>query len=239
LNELRVERSKNELRRAKTGRLISRRAVQRFVIRENIARFERLLADAASHDGKERNRLQALLASAQRELALLDASSVGLQEAQALSSSLRGTFNRDPNAVRDFQRRFEASELGYMLLDPRPGLHIIDVNDAFVRATSTSRESVTGERLFEAFPENPEFEEADGIANAFASLKVAAETRQAHIMPTQRYDVRDGDGKFVPSYWRAEHTPILDDDGRLLYLLHNSENLNNQVLGRLGGDGTA
>jgi PAS domain-containing protein len=181
LNELRVERSKNELRRAKTGRLISRRAVQRFVIRENIARFERLLADAASHDGKERNRLQALLA----------------------------------------------------------GVHIIDVNDAFVRATSTSRESVTGERLFEAFPENPEFEEADGIANAFASLKVAAETRQAHIMPTQRYDVRDGDGKFVPSYWRAEHTPILDDDGRLLYLLHNSENLNNQVLGRLGGDGTA
>ena len=36
----------------------------------------------------------------------------------------------DTTSVREFRREFENSQCPYLILDPRPGLHIIDINDA-------------------------------------------------------------------------------------------------------------
>jgi hypothetical protein len=40
-------------------------------------------------------------------------------------------------------------------------------------------------------------------------------------MKVQRYDVRDAAGDFAERHWRPINTPIFDDTGRLLYLLHH------------------
>ncbi|WP_246208164.1 hypothetical protein [Bradyrhizobium rifense] len=49
-----------------------------------------------------------------------------------------------------------------MLLDPGPGLQIVDINAAYAKATLIVRESVLGRSLFEVFPDNPDDPHADG-----------------------------------------------------------------------------
>ncbi|WP_246783603.1 PAS domain-containing protein [Bradyrhizobium sp. CCBAU 21365] len=135
--------------------------MQRFICEQNIARFERLFGEA--QDEKVRTTLRSLLASSKRELALLNSETDG---SNAFPSSRRRMQLADPAAVRQqFQPEFDSSPHPYMLLDPGPGLHIVDINDAYAAATFISRADVVGKSLFEVFPDNPDDALADGVSN--------------------------------------------------------------------------
>ena len=69
-----------------------------------------------------------------------------------------------------------------MLLDPGPGLNIVDINTAYAAATFITRSDVVGKSLFEIFPDNPNDALADGVSNLYTSLKIAAQTGQPHAM---------------------------------------------------------
>ena len=62
------------------------------------------------------------------------------------------------------------------------------------------------------------------------SLRAAAETGRPHTMPVQRYDVRDMSGRFVEKYWEPVNTPILDQNGNLIFILHHAEDVTETVL---------
>ena len=117
-----------------------------------------------------------------------------------------------------------------MLLDPGPGLHIVDINDAYGRATFTNRNDVVGRSLFEIFPDNPDDELADGVSNLYASLRTVVRTGQPHAMAVQRYDIRDLQGQFVERHWQPINSPVHDGDGLLIYLLHHVEDVTADVL---------
>jgi hypothetical protein len=56
----------------------------------------------------------------------------------------------------DFQTLFEADPGLYLVLLPdAPRYTIVAVNDAYARATMTTREDILGRGLFDAFPDNP------------------------------------------------------------------------------------
>jgi len=170
-----------------------------------------------------------MIFSTQRDLAFLNANSsgVGLPPPRFSPAGI----NRDGHhVVSQFQREFENSPHLYLVLNPRPGLHIIDVNDAYARATMTTRAVVAGERMFDVFPDNPDDPFADGVSNLYASLRSAAETGRPHAMQVQRYDLRHSNGKFVERYWRPVNSPVFDDNGRLIYLLHYVEDVTSEVL---------
>jgi PAS domain-containing protein len=116
-----------------------------------------------------------------------------------------------------------------MLLDPGPGLHIVDINGAYAEATFITRSDVVGKSLFEIFPGNPDDVLADGVSNLYASLRIVAQTGQPHAMAIQRYDIRDPNGEFVERRWQPINTPIHDKDGHLVFLLHHVENVTDQV----------
>lgn len=84
---------------------------------------------------------------------------------------------------------------------------------------------VAAERLAEVFLDNPDDPAADGVSNLFASLKTAAQTKRPHEVAVQRYDVRDASRQFVLRYWKPVNTPILNDAGELLFLLHHVEDV--------------
>ena len=44
-------------------------------------------------------------------------------------------------------------------------------------------------------------------------------------MAIQRYDVRDPSGAFIERLWQPINTPIFDDKGRLIYVLHEANQL--------------
>lgn len=202
--------------------------MQRFVCEQNIVHFERLLREAT--DPTLQKTLRGLLASAKRELALLSSAASG---ADTTPFEQRRRQHGDAAAIRrQFQSEFDASPHPYMLLDPGPGLVIIDINDAYSAATLTDRTEVVGRLLFEIFPDNPDDPLADGVSNLYGSLRIVGETGQAHAMAIQRYDIRDPDGVFVERYWQPINSPIHDAAGHLAYLLPHVEDVTAQVTGR-------
>lgn len=198
--------------------------MRQFIAEQNVRHFERILETEV--DAKNRIVVRELLAEAQRELALIEAEMFGAAVRPAPSASDRAPPHRArASALSLFRDSFEATDQPLRLVDPRPGLHVVDVNDAYKTATLVSREQVCGEKLFDAFPDNPTDAFADGVSNLFRSLCRAAETGLPDTMPIQRYDVRASDGTFVVKYWRPVNTPIFDANRRLLHIVHHVEDV--------------
>jgi PAS domain-containing protein len=199
--------------------------MQRFVCEQNVSHFEKLLNEAT--DPTLRRTLTSLLAAAKRELALIDATQRGVD---TLPPKLSRSRPHAPQTIlRKLKPDFDASPHAYMILDPGPGLRIVEVNNAFARATQIERDKIVGKPLFEVFPDNPDLAVADGVSNLYASLRAAVQTGRPHAMPIQRYDVRDAAGKFIEKYWQPVNTPVHDDDDRLICLLHHVEDVTDQM----------
>ncbi|MCC6921066.1 MAG: PAS domain-containing protein [Alphaproteobacteria bacterium] len=194
--------------------------MQRFLVQQNLLRFQRRLTIEPLE--AMRATLRGLIAAAKRDLAILDAAQTGAMpgpqiHAEAVRRSL-------------FQREFETQASPSMLLDARAGLRVVDVNDAYARHTLAARDKVAGEKLFDVFPDNPDDPEADGVSNLYASIHTAARTRETHVMATQRYDVRDASGRFVEKHWAPRNVPVFDAGGRLIYILHQAEDVTAEVV---------
>lgn len=169
--------------------------------------------------------VDSLIASTRRELALLSAEMMG---AQSLVGQFGvGTAYRRPARTerRLFRDTIEMSPELYMVLDPRAGLHIVDINEAYAAGTLTSRRQAAGEKLFDLFPDNPGLADADGVGNLFESLQRVAQSGQPHVMAVQRYDVQDDEGRFVEKHWKCTNIPIFDEQARLIFLLHHAEDV--------------
>ncbi|WP_137043443.1 PAS domain-containing protein [Pseudolabrys sp. FHR47] len=195
-----------------------------FICEQNIANFQKLLATSA--DETLQHTLQILLAASKRELAILKSQTDGANARRPGSRPAPG----DAQTVKqEIQAEFDSSRNPYMLLDPGPGLNILDVNDAYARATLIRRSEVVGKSLFEIFPDNPEHTLADGVSNLYASLKTVAQTGQPHAMAVQRYDIRNPAGEFVERHWQPINSPIKDKAGNLVFLLHHVEDVTDPV----------
>lgn len=199
--------------------------MQRFICEQNVAHFQKLL-DGASDPALSRT-LESLLSSARRDLAMLESAVLGAEESPLEARRRR---HGDADGIRQqFQPEFVASSHPYMLIDPAPGLRIVDINDAYAQATFTHREDVVGRSLFEIFPDNPGDALADGVSNLYTSLRTVVRTGQAHAMAIQRYDIRNPDGQFVERHWQPVNSPIHDSDGVLIFLLHHVEDVTADV----------
>lgn len=107
-----------------------------------------------------------------------------------------------------------------------PSYTILDVNDAYLLATNSTREALVGKSVFGAFPANPSDEEAKNIKMTIDSFEQAIRTRKTHTMWDYRYDIPiRGTDKFEERYWTTSNTPVLDDEGNVSYLIHSPANV--------------
>ncbi len=200
-------------------------AMQRFLLQNNIARYEQKLK-AAGLDPAERMTLQALLADARRDLALFDSEQLGSKPRPYDGAANEITQPEQFHHV--FMKAFNDSANLYLIIDPGPGLKIVDANDAYCAATMTIRSEIAGRPLFAVFPDNPADRGADGVSNLFHSIKIAVESRLPHEMAIQRYDVRDQDGAFQKRYWRPVNSPLFDEQGAVKFILHHVADVTEQ-----------
>ena len=130
----------------------------------------------------------------------------------------------------DTLRALETAPNMYLILSP--DLYILTASNLYLKATSATREMIVGKHIFEAFPDNPEWVGANGVANIKASLEEVLSKKEAHIMPIQKYDVPDykNPGKFIERYWDPCHTPILDDRGDIQYIIQLATDVTEKVL---------
>jgi len=125
---------------------------------------------------------------------------------------------------------FESVPGLYVVLTP--GLEIVAVSDAYLRATMTTRQEIVNRPMFEIFPDNPDEVGATGVRNLGASLRRVLDQKQPDAMAVQKYDVRrpaSEGGGFEERYWSPINSPVLDEAGNLLYIIHRVEDVTEYV----------
>ncbi|MBC7864004.1 MAG: PAS domain-containing protein, partial [Bacteroidia bacterium] len=128
----------------------------------------------------------------------------------------------------DFRLLFESAPGLYLILSP--DLKIVAVSDSYLNATMTKREEITGRKLFDVFPDNPDDPDADGVSNLRASLtKVIANCRE-DSMAVQKYDIRRTDGTFEERFWSPLNKPVLNSKNEVIYIIHRAEDVTEFVL---------
>jgi PAS domain S-box-containing protein len=132
--------------------------------------------------------------------------------------------------VLNFWAVFESAPDAYLLLAPdAPRFTMVAANETRLRVTMTRREDVIGRPLFEVFPDNPTDRGATGVRNLRASLDEVLRTGKPHRMALQKYDIRRPDGAFEERYWDPLNSPVFDDRGALIYIIHRVEDVTAQV----------
>ncbi|MET9724141.1 PP2C family protein-serine/threonine phosphatase [Streptomyces zaomyceticus] len=120
---------------------------------------------------------------------------------------------------------FAATPSPYLVL--APDLVIVDVNDAYLRATGRTRADLLGQHVFDAFPDNPGDPDADGVKNLGASLGRVLATGETDTMAVQKYDIPvvSQPGVFEERWWSPVNTPVKDADGRVAWIIHRVEDV--------------
>lgn len=117
----------------------------------------------------------------------------------------------------DFQQLLNHAPNPYVVMDT--DLRLVWMNDAYLAVTMRERDQIIGRKMFEAFPSNPDTE-SFRLLNA--SLCRVLKTARPDEIALIRYDIPAPDGSIEPRYWSATHTPILDDEGELEFILQHT-----------------
>jgi PAS domain-containing protein len=133
-------------------------------------------------------------------------------------------------AERHYRRIFDVAPQNLLLLTP--DFTIRDANRAYLRATMTNPSAIVRRPLFDVFPDNPGDPDATGVRNVSASLNAVLRDKAEHTLPVQRYDLRRPDGAWEVRYWKPRNIPILDANGEVEFIVHQTEDVTRAVLGQ-------
>ncbi|MGB4401080.1 MAG: PAS domain S-box protein [Daejeonella sp.] len=126
---------------------------------------------------------------------------------------------------------YEASPSASLVLLPDfPRYTIVNTNWAYCQATNSRTCDLINKGLFEAFPDNPNDPEADGVEKLRASLELVVATKASHKMDTQKYDIPvPGTKGFEVKYWSPENTPVLNYLGEVAFIIHTVVDITEKI----------
>ena len=118
---------------------------------------------------------------------------------------------------------FNCSPVAKLIMKPdAPVYTIIDVNEAYLSATNSTRESLIGKPVFAAFPGNPTDLESKNIERAKLSFEEAIRSKSPHTISNYRYDIPiPGSSEFEERYWTTTNIPVLNDKGEVEFFIHS------------------
>ncbi|MBB3995660.1 PAS domain S-box-containing protein [Sulfitobacter undariae] len=117
----------------------------------------------------------------------------------------------------DLDALFAAAPSPYLLVDP--DLRIVWVNDAYVGTVGRERGALIGRLLLEEFPA-PANSAPDQLLRT--SFRRVLETGKADHLPLIPYPIESAEGQIEDRFWSATHTPIIDADGKVEFILQNT-----------------
>lgn len=132
----------------------------------------------------------------------------------------------DDKKTIDYKQIFDHSPAAKLIIAAdAPVFTILDVNEAYLLRTNSTRDDLVGKSVFSVFPANPDDLVSENIALTIDSFEKVIETRQPHTISDYRYDIPvRGSDKFEERYWTTTNTPILDEEGNVRYLIHSPVN---------------
>jgi PAS domain S-box-containing protein len=135
----------------------------------------------------------------------------------------------------DFKLLFDALPHLVLVLSPGPDFIMVAANERRLRGTNTRREDCIGRSIFEVFGRNPDEQSEFGAGVLRASLERVMRTCQPDHMAITKYDIPHvvgEDAGFEVRYWSPLNTPVLNDQGEVIYIIHQTEDVTEQVLAR-------
>ncbi|WP_313483695.1 ATP-binding protein [Stutzerimonas kunmingensis] len=133
----------------------------------------------------------------------------------------------------NYQAIFEAVPNLHLILAPDRDFTILAASDAQLRATHTRREESIGRPVFDVFRKNPDDPTEFGTSVLRDSLERVLRSRAPDRMAITRYDIprpAAQGGGFELRYWRPLNVPVLDEHGAVLYIIHQVEDVTEEVL---------
>lgn len=142
------------------------------------------------------------------------------------------TLSAGPDEISRFCiRLFEAMPGNNLLIKAdSPRYSMMAVNDGFLQITGKSKAGIIGKGLWEAFPPSPDIPGFAGMEEVKFSLNEVIRTKKSHQLPIQRYDIAGTEKKFSQRYWKINHSPLLNDDGEVAYIIHTTDDITKEVL---------
>lgn len=110
-----------------------------------------------------------------------------------------------------------------------PDFEIIHASNSYLEATMADKRNIVGKDMFEAFPDNPNDAQANGVKNLKASLDEVLRTQKPHKMPIQKYDVPGPDGTFEERYWDVINAPVIGKNKQIDYIIHSVTDVTEKV----------
>ncbi|MEW9855356.1 sensor histidine kinase [Novosphingobium sp. M1R2S20] len=117
----------------------------------------------------------------------------------------------------DFETLFKLSPNPYVVLDAE--LRIVWMNDAYLRVTMRDRDDITGVPMFEAFPSEPGTDSFELLRRSLERVLVTGEVDELALI---RYDIIAPDGTMDARLWSATHTPLVDGEGKVAFILQHT-----------------
>ncbi|NBW08556.1 MAG: PAS domain-containing protein [Caulobacteraceae bacterium] len=137
----------------------------------------------------------------------------------------------------DLAAAFDASPNPYMLLTPE--LRYAGMNRAYLEVTQQTREALIGRYVMDAFDGDGDDHNARRLLGSFQ--KVLA-TNEIDHLPVLHYAIPVPDGQggshYVDRYWSCTHSPIIDAEGKLRFILQHTTDITElQLLRRQAREG--
>lgn len=121
----------------------------------------------------------------------------------------------------DLKSVFAELPANYLLILPdKPDYTIVACSKQYALATGTDKIDITGKRLFDVFPDNPQDKEVVGVSKLSKSLSKVIATKKPDVMGLTHYDVPGGSGDFMEKFWNPVNIPVMDDKGDVSYIIH-------------------
>ena len=112
-----------------------------------------------------------------------------------------------------------------------PEFVIADMNLAYLQVAGRTRAELVGRHVFEAFPDNPDDPDANGVRELSLSLNRVLTTGKPDALSMQQYDVElpGSPGEFARRYWCPVNAPVFGPDGQIVLLVQCVEEITNRV----------
>ncbi|WP_210488557.1 PAS domain-containing protein [Rufibacter aurantiacus] len=130
-----------------------------------------------------------------------------------------------PDFSLNLPQVFEALPDCYLVLSA--DFVIQGVTESYLTSTFTSREQLVGNSFFEVFTGQEGQQEAAILRHLKQSFDRVLKTKKPDSMPVQHFNLKDPErpNLKLERYWKSLNTPVLDDKGEVLYILHRVEDV--------------
>lgn len=117
-----------------------------------------------------------------------------------------------------------------------PAYRVLAATNEYLRVTMRTEEELLGQHILEAFPDNPDSDESKNERLLRESLDRALKSKRVDYLDVLRYDIprpAAQGGGFDIRFWEASHTPVLDKEGEVEFIIQRTSDVTEREIAKL------